>query len=306
MTSPKRPLGKMSDYLAAMRPNQWTKNGVVLAAFFFAFWDQYNSGASALAELVRAVPAFLLFCMASSSVYMMNDIRDAEADKHHPLKKHRPIPAGRIKKSEAAVALLLLMAAALIGAACLSRPYLYTMTAYIVVQVFYTFLLKHIALVDVMVIAGGFVLRAIAGAVVLPGASPSPWLLICTFLLALFLGLCKRRHEKLSVETDASVQRPSLEKYDAKLLDQLIAVTSGATIVSYAIYTFWPETVQKFGTRALGFTVPFVVFGIFRYLDLVYRHDKGDRPEKILLTDIPLLAAVALYGLTVLAILVIL
>jgi len=201
----------------------------------------------------------------------------------------------------------LLAAAALTGAFFLSRQYLWAMAAYIAVQLLYTFLLKQIALVDVMVIAGGFVLRAIAGAVVLPGAEPSPWLLICTFLLALFLGLCKRRHEKLSLEPDANAeQRPSLQGYDERLLDQLIAVTSGATIVSYAIYTFWPETVSKFGTHALGFTVPFVVFGIFRYLDLVYRHDKGDRPEKILLTDVPLLVSIGLYGLSVLAILVLL
>jgi 4-hydroxybenzoate polyprenyltransferase len=214
------------------------------------------------------------------------------------------VASGRISKREAGLLSLVLMAGSVAGAFFLSRPYLYSMSAYIAVQVFYTFLLKRIALVDVMVIAGGFVLRAIAGSFVVPGSEPSPWLLICTFLLALFLGLCKRRHEKLSVGEEETGQRASLGQYDERLLDQLIAVTSGATIVSYAIYTFWPETVEKFGTQALGFTVPFVVFGIFRYLDLVYRHDKGDRPEKILLTDLPLLVSIGLYGLTVLAILV--
>ncbi len=299
-----KPFGKVSDVILALRPNQWTKNGVVLAAFFFAFWDNFNRGEAEVSDLLLGVPAFLLFCLASSSIYLINDVRDAEADRHHPLKKHRPIASGRVLKKEAVVASLLLMCGALVGAAFLARYYFYTMLAYIAVQVLYTFLLKRIALVDVMVIAGGFVLRATAGAVVLPDASASPWLLICTFLLALFLGLCKRRHEKLSVENDETQQRESLQKYDERLLDQLIAVTSGATIVSYAIYTFWPETVAKFGTHALGFTVPFVVFGIFRYLDLVYRHDKGDRPEKILLTDAPLLVSIALYGLSVLAILV--
>jgi 4-hydroxybenzoate polyprenyltransferase len=299
-----KPFGKMLDFIRAMRPNQWTKNGVVLAAFFFAFWDQYNAGDAALSHLSLGIPAFLLFCLASSSVYLMNDLRDADADSHHPLKKHRPIASGRIKKGEAGIVSLLLMGCALTGAYFLARHYLYAMLGYIVLQVLYTFLLKRIALVDVMVIAAGFVLRAIAGAVVLPQADPSPWLLICTFLLALFLGLCKRRHEKLSVENGEGEQRESLQKYDERLLDQLISVTSGATIVSYAIYTFWPETVDKFGTHALGFTVPFVIFGIFRYLDLVYRHDKGDRPEKILLTDVPLLVSIALYGLSVLAILV--
>ena len=299
------PFAKMRYFLVAIRPNQWTKNAVVVAAFFFAFWDQYHTGAAEISELVKAVPAFLLFCLASSSVYLMNDIKDVDADRHHPVKRNRPLASGRISKGEAAIVSLLLMATALVGAVFLSLPFLYTMIAYLVVQILYTFLLKRIALVDVMVIAGGFVLRAIAGAVVLTSAEPSPWLLMCTFLLALFLGLCKRRHEKLAVEKEEdTVQRPSLAQYDTRLLDQLIAITSGATIVSYAIYTFWPETVEKFGTSALGFTVPFVIFGIFRYLDLVYRHDKGDRPEKILLTDVPLLVSIALYGISVLGILV--
>lgn len=292
------------NFAAAARPNQWTKNGVVLAAFFFAFWDSFNSGRASIVDLWLSAPAFLLFCMASSSIYIMNDIRDADADRHHPLKRYRAIASGKISSRDAWVVSFSLMAAALAGAFFLSQAYLYTMLAYAAVQVVYTFVLKKVALIDVMVIAGGFVLRAIAGAVVVPGAHPSPWLLICTFLLALFLGLCKRRHEKLFTEGDGSTQRPSLENYDARLLDQLIAITSGATIVSYAIYTFWPETVQKFGTHALGFTLPFVVFGIFRYLDLVYRHDKGDRPEKILLTDVPLLVSIGLYGMVVLGILV--
>lgn len=306
MSGLQKPFGRMPHFFAAMRPNQWTKNGVVAAAFFFAFWDQYHAGAAALSVLQMVVPAVLLFCLASSGIYLMNDIRDAEADSHHPLKRDRPVASGKISRKEAAVLSLALIAGALSGAVYLSRAYLYTMLGYIVLQIFYTFLLKRIALVDVMIIAGGFVLRAIAGAVVLSGAEPSPWLLTCTFLLALFLGLCKRRHEKLFLEREDSTQRPVLDNYDTRLLDQLIAVTSGATIVSYSIYTFWPETVQKFGTHALGFTVPFVIFGIFRYLDLVYRHDKGDRPERILLTDLPLLVCVALYGITVIGILVLL
>jgi hypothetical protein len=142
-----------------------------------------------------------------------------------------------------------------------------------------------------------------AGAVVLKDVAISPWLLLCTFLLALFLGLCKRRHEKLLLDDAAgSEHRASLGDYDERLLDLLIAIASSATIISYAIYTLWPETVQKFGTNKLGFTIPFVVFGVFRYLDLVYRHEKGGQPEKILLTDIPLLADLALYGLSIAAI----
>jgi 4-hydroxybenzoate polyprenyltransferase len=160
--------------------------------------------------------------------------------------------------------------------------------------VVYKVALKRVALVDVFVIALGFVLRAVAGAVVLAVAI-SPWLLLCAFLLALFLALCKRRHEKVLV-SDTTV-RESLDAYNAHLLDLLISITAAATIVVYAIYTLSPETCQKFQTHGLGFTIPFVMFGIFRYLDLVYRHEKGERPEKILLTDIPILVNLALYAL---------
>jgi len=170
---------------------------------------------------------------------------------------------------------------------------------YLLLQTAYSYGLKKVALVDLFVIAGGFLLRVLAGA----GAVRvivSPWLLLCTMLLAIFLALCKRRHEKV-VLSDSSVQtRHSLEKYSKQLLDQLIGIVSSATIVCYAIYTLWPETVAKFGSARLGFTIPFVVFGIFRYLDLVYRHEKGGEPEKILLSDLPLIIDLILYGLCVL------
>jgi 4-hydroxybenzoate polyprenyltransferase len=162
----------------------------------------------------------------------------------------------------------------------------------------YTFFIKHIALVDVFIIAAGFVLRAIAGAVALT-VDISAWLLLCTFLLAMFLGLCKRRHEKIQMETTGQESRQSLDNYNEKLLDQLIGIMAAASIIAYALYTLSPETIQKFGTRKLGFTIPFVVFGLFRYLDLVYRHEKGDRPEKILLTDKPTLINIAIYALVV-------
>jgi len=170
---------------------------------------------------------------------------------------------------------------------------------YFILQIVYTAGLKKVALVDIFVIAAGFVLRALAGGVVLEGVVISPWLLLCTLLLALFLALCKRRHEKVILSDSGSDTRQSLEKYNQQLLDQLIAIVSAATIVSYSLYTLWPDTVEKFQTSKLGFTIPFVIFGIFRYLDLVYRHEKGDRPEHILLTDIPLLVDLLLYGLTV-------
>jgi 4-hydroxybenzoate polyprenyltransferase len=175
-------------------------------------------------------------------------------------------------------------------------------STYVVLQLLYSFGLKRAALIDLFVIATGFVLRALAGAVVI-NVTISPWLLLCTLLLALFLALCKRRHEKVVLNDLQDETRPSLEKYDERLLDQLIGIVSSATIVSYALYTLWPDTVEKFGTARLGFTIPFVIFGLFRYLDLVYRHEKGDRPEKILLTDLPLIIDLLLYGTAALAIL---
>jgi 4-hydroxybenzoate polyprenyltransferase len=197
------------------------------------------------------------------------------------------------------------MLAGLTAAWFLSREFFLVVAAYVFLQVLYSFGLKKVALIDVFVIAAGFVLRALAGAVVI-SVPISPWLLLCAMLLALFLGLCKRRHEKVVEEDFSGETRPTLKQYDQKLLDQLIAIVSAATIVCYALYTLWPDTVEKFGTTNLGFTIPFVIFGLFRYLDLVYRHEKGGRPEKILMTDAPLLADLALYGLCVILVLFVL
>jgi 4-hydroxybenzoate polyprenyltransferase len=283
-----------------MRPNQWTKNGVILAAFIFGWWDK-SQDVDLTASMMRIIPGVLLFCLASSSIYLINDVRDIENDKVHPTKRYRPIAAGLVSIRAALTASAILLAFLGISSWLLSPPFFLVVFGYIVLQIVYSLFLKNVALVDVFVIAGGFVLRAIAGAVVID-VEISPWLLLCTFLLALFLGLCKRRHEKIVVSDSGADQRVSLEKYDTQLLNQLIAIVSSATVVSYSIYTLWPDTVEKFGTSMLGLTIPFVMFGIFRYLDLVYRHEKGDRPEKILLTDLPLLVDIALYGAAVITI----
>ncbi|MBP7829999.1 MAG: decaprenyl-phosphate phosphoribosyltransferase [Kiritimatiellae bacterium] len=284
----------------AMRPKQWTKNAVVLAAFVFALGDrQQGVGAAAI---WLAIEAALLFCLASSAVYLLNDIKDLPQDRVHPKKRLRPIAAGELPVPAALGLAVLLLAAALAGAWMVSRDLLTVIGGYVVLQIVYTLALKRIALVDIFVIAAGFVLRALAGAVAVR-ATISPWLLLCTLLLALFLALCKRRHEKVVLNDVAGATRESMGQYDERLLDQLIAIVSAATLVCYALYTLWPDTVLKFGTAKLGLTIPFVIFGLFRYLDIVYRHEKGDRPEQILLTDVPLLVDLALYGLTVLGIL---
>jgi len=289
--------------LRALRPNQWTKNGVILAAFVFGIWDK-SQDVLFTESLMRIIPGILLFCLASSSIYLINDVRDIESDRVHPTKRYRPIAAGLVSKRTALITAAILLTFTAVCSWILSSHFFLVVTAYVFLQVVYTLFLKKVALVDVFVIAGGFVLRAIAGAVVI-NVYISEWLLLCTFLLALFLALCKRRHEKIVLEDNSAEQRVSLNKYDTQLLNQLIAIVSSATIVSYSIYTLWPDTVEKFGTTQLGLTIPFVMFGVFRYLDIVYRHEKGDRPEKILLTDIPLLVDIALYGITVITIFVI-
>ncbi|MCE9616208.1 MAG: decaprenyl-phosphate phosphoribosyltransferase [Lentisphaerae bacterium] len=297
-TPKRRP--SLADVILAMRPNQWTKNAVVLAAFFFGFWDrsqhlQFQTG------LQTALLAAAVFCVVSSGVYLLNDVRDLQADRAHPRKRFRPIAAGRISPVLAVGMAILLLAVGLAAAWRLAPAFAGVAAIYVVIQLLYSLGLKRVALLDVFVIATGFVLRAIAGAVVLD-VDISAWLLLCTFLLALFLALCKRRHEKLLVEDAPALSRTSLEQYDERLLDLLIAIVAGATIVSYSIYTLTESTVAKFGTNHLGFTIPFVIFGIFRYLDLAYRLEKGERPEMVLVTDLPILADIALYGITLLLI----
>jgi 4-hydroxybenzoate polyprenyltransferase len=293
----------MLPWIQALRPSQWVKNLIVLAAFFFACWDPSQHAAAATPGAAwRVVAAALLFCVVSSAIYLVNDIRDVAADRAHPVKRLRPIAAGRVGVRGAgwlAAGLLLL---GLAGAAWLSRPFAGLVAGYVALQVAYTFLLKRVALLDVFVIAVGFVLRAVAGALVI-AVRISPWLLLCTFLLALFLGLCKRRHEKRLLQDGRAHQhRQALTGYNEQLLDLLIGIAGASTVVSYAIYTLSPETVERFGTSQLGLTIPFVVFGVFRYLDLVYRHEQGGRPEKVLLTDRGMIITVLLYALTALVV----
>ncbi len=288
-------------YFRALRPNQWTKNAVVMAAFVFALGDRHQ--AVSLGQLGDAVGAMLTFCLISSGIYLLNDIRDVERDRLHPTKKFRPLAAGEISVKGSLLLAFASLAAGLTGAGFICPRLALVEAGYVLLQIIYTVWLKHIGLIELFVIAGGFVLRAVAGAVTVDVVF-SPWLLLCTLLLALFLALCKRRHEKVIIDATGSDTRPSLGSYNERLLDQLIAIVSTATIVFYSLYTLWPNTIEKFGTAKLALTIPFVMFGLFRYLDLVYRHEQGGRPEKILLTDIPLIVNILLYGLTVLAVII--
>lgn len=292
---------RLFTFFRLFRVKQWTKNAVVLAAFVFALGDQSQDLSAWL--FWKVLLAALAFSFVSSAIYIMNDWRDRAQDALHPTKRHRPIAAGLVSGPVALTTALLLLAAGLYGGWRLhpAAPplLLIVLLAYVLLQVLYTFALKRIPLLDVMVIAIGFILRAIAGSVVVDVAI-SPWLILCAFWLALFLALCKRRHEKVNLSGAGT--RDVIGAYSSKLLDLLIALTASTTLTTYSIYTLWPDTVAKFGTRWLSVTIPFVVFGLFRYLDLVYRLDRGDRPEHILLTDIPLVIDVLLFAATALCV----
>lgn len=292
-------MNRLLDVLREIRPTHWTKNLVVFSAFCFALGDRTQ--ALPLASLYRILAAAGLFCVASSAIYVMNDLWDLEADRHHPVKRHRPLADGRVSVPVARLLAGILLTAALAGSVWLAPAFGAVVALYISMQIAYTVWLKQFALVDVFIIALGFVMRALGGGVAIR-VTISPWLLICAFLLALFLALCKRRHEKHLLEELAEHHRNSLGHYHLQLTDQLIAIVSAATIVSYAVYTLAPDTVHKFGTSLLSLTIPFVVFGMFRYLDLVYRGKQGGRPEKIFLTDTILMVDLLLYVICVMGI----
>ncbi|MCZ7592781.1 MAG: decaprenyl-phosphate phosphoribosyltransferase [Kiritimatiellae bacterium] len=289
-----------SNIIRALRPKQWTKNAIVLAPLIFALGDPAQMVGKT--QFWIAIAATLIFCVVSSGIYVLNDLRDVELDRQHPTKQFRPFAAGSLSIGTGWVLSFILLIAGIALAAYLSKPFAYTVAGYIVLQLLYTFGLKKIALLDIMIIAAGFVLRTLAGALAI-AVTVSPWLLLCTMLLALFLALCKRRHELVVLSGEEGQTRPSLRGYDQRLLDVLISMIAAATLIVYCLYTLWPDTVNKFGSQKLGFTIPFVVFGLFRYLDLVYRHERGGRPEQILLTDIPLLLNIALYAATALTLL---
>jgi 4-hydroxybenzoate polyprenyltransferase len=267
-----------------MRPRQWTKNLLVLAGILFA--AQLGDAG----RWVQAVAAFVAYCAASSAAYLVNDVRDAAEDRRHPVKRRRPVARGELPARTAVGAAAVLTAGAVALAAVLGWASLACLAAFGGLQLAYTLSLKHVVLVDVIVIAGLFVLRATAGAVAVD-VRISPWLLLCTGLLALFLALGKRRGELVLVGEERAPGRASLESYSVALLDQLLAVVASSAIVAYAIYTFTARD-----SKALMATIPVVVFGVFRYLLLLHCDGAGEEPENVLLTDAPILAAVAAWA----------
>ncbi len=288
-----RPMGSVAlNLFLALRPAQWTKNFLVFAGLIFAvrLFDPV--------AVLTAIEAFVIFCGLSGAVYLINDVADRESDRRHPLKRQRPIAAGVVSVRLAVGTAAVLLAVSLGGAFLISRPFGLVALAYASLQGLYSGPLKHIVIIDVLTLAIGFVLRAVGGAVAID-VSISHWLLVCTILLALFMALAKRRHELVLLADGATGHRPILGEYSPYLLDQMIAVVTASTLVAYIFYTISPETAEKFGTEWLGLTIPFPLYGIFRYLYLVHQREGGGSPSDLLLNDRPLLACVALWVVAV-------
>ena len=281
----------------SLRPAQWSKNVFVLAPATFAgsLLDRGTLGASAI--------AFLAFCAAASAVYLFNDLRDREQDRRHPRKRLRPVASGALGTAPAAATGAALAAAALIAAWTLNRETALLVGLYLLANLLYSLWLKEIVIVDVMVLASGYVIRVVVGAAAV-GVTVSAWLLLCTVFLSLFLGFSKRRHELVLLPDDAGEQRAVLDHYSPAFLDQMMNVVTASTLLSYALYTTADETVMRFGDYGLVWTVPFVLFGIFRYLYLIHQAEnpKQRNPTELLLYDVPFLVNVGLYALAVFAI----
>ncbi len=278
--------------LESLRPAQWVKNGFVFAALIFSrsLMDWHRTERVALAAVV--------FCLISGAGYLFNDILDAAEDRQHPVKRLRPVASGRLSVRVAASVAALLALAVLAGAWVLDREFFLVTASYAVLNGLYSLFLKRVMLLDVFVIAAGFVLRVLGGGVVIH-VEISAWLIVCTTLLALFLALTKRRHELVLLGRNASDHRPILAHYSPYFLDQLIGIVTASTVMSYALYTLSGDVNAKFPGKRLELTIPFVLFGIFRYLYLVHQTSEGGNPTRLLLTDRVLLAVVLMWAAVV-------
>ena len=280
----------------SLRPHQWTKNVFVFGALVFSqhLFERRS--------LLLALLAFVVFCAVSSSIYLTNDIMDREQDRLHPHKRRRPIASGQVPVGLAAATAVALFALGVALSGALGPRFLAVVLIYAALSYAYCFGLKRIVIIDVMVLASGYALRAVGGAVAIQ-VDFSNWLLLCTSLLALFLGFCKRRQELTSLLEGAVAHRAVLARYTVSFLDQMIAVVTAATLISYIFYALSEEVAARLHTHRLGFTIPFVLYGIFRYFYLVHVRGEGGRPAREVLADTPLLVNVALYGMAVVLIL---
>lgn len=282
------------DLVRALRPKQWTKNLLVYFALVFSLnlWWRPADPNELITKLAGATVAFLVFCVLSSAQYLVNDILDVEKDRQHPRKKNRPIAAGKVSIPQAVVLTVVLLLGGLAGAVAVNPLLALIGAFYFLLMLGYSYSLKHLVIVDVFVIAAGFVLRAAAGAVAID-VPISPWFYTCTVLGALFLGFSKRRHELVLLEAGAVSHRRILEEYSPHLLDQMIGVVTTSTVVAYALYTFTEPSLPS--NHAMMLTIPFVLYGIFRYLYLIHQKNEGGSPEEILLRDRPLIIDILLW-----------
>lgn len=286
----------IQNIIVSMRPKQWTKNLFIFATLLFSK-NLFN-----LSLLLTTILAFVIFCLLSGGVYLINDIVDLERDKNHPRKTKRPLAAGQLGISSSIIAAVLLILISLTVSFLINLYFGLVALSYFLLMTAYTLVLKEIVIIDVLTISFGFVLRVVAGALII-AVEVSPWLLICTILLALFLALAKRRHELILLEDAASVHRRILREYTSKLLDEMMAVVTASTLMAYILYTISSRTIEELHTKNLIFTTPFVIYGIFRYLYLIHQKGLGGNPEDILLKDKPLIVNIFLWILTVIIIL---
>lgn len=274
--------------IESLRPKQWTKNLLLFAGLLF------SKSLFQVPLLLKATAGFFIFCLLSGTEYLVNDLLDIEQDRTHPVKSKRPLASGKLAPSSAVAVVIVLSVAGLASSFLLHRTFGWIALIYFLLMLSYTFALKHVVILDVIIIALGFVLRAVAGAAVIE-VPISSWLLVCTTFLALFLVLNKRRHEMVLLGENAANHRKILGEYSPYFLDLMVAVVTASTIMAYTLYTAAADTVQKFGTRNLIFTLPFVLYGIFRYLYLVHQKNMGGSPEQILIKDVPMILNIFLY-----------
>jgi 4-hydroxybenzoate polyprenyltransferase len=281
--------GLALNLLVSLRPHQWSKNLLVFAGLLFArrLFD--------LHDFLATVAAFAIFCALSGVVYLTNDVLDRHTDRNHPLKSRRPIASGLIPVPLAVGAAVAILVASIAGSLALGWRFALVAVCYVTLNTAYSVFLKHVVILDVLTIAIGFVLRAAAGAVAI-NVVISHWLFVCTILLALFISLAKRRHEIVLLADGATTHRPILGEYTPYLLDQMIGIAAGSSLIAYILYTISPENTERFGTPWLDLTIPFPLYGIFRYLYLVHRREGGGSPADLLLSDYPLLACVVLWA----------
>ncbi|MAS34296.1 MAG: decaprenyl-phosphate phosphoribosyltransferase [Anaerolineaceae bacterium] len=278
--------------IRTMRPRQWTKNAVIFAGIVFD-GQLFNSAA-----LLQVIIAFFLLCLVASTIYIINDLVDIEADRLHPRKRYRPLPSGQLPQQLAIAAAIVIPVLALGGAIAMSPQFAVVLIAYFGIHILYSFWLKNVVIIDILAITAGFVLRVAAGVVVVQVANFSPWLYACTGLLALFLAIGKRRQELLLLAENAQNVRVTYKDYNLPLLDEMLRLVITSTFVAYLLYTVEADTIRVANTNLALITVPFVLYALFRYMYLIYVLNEGSAPDEVLLQDRPLLFSILLWGLS--------